>query len=480
MAEQEVDVAIIGAGTAGLVAYRKACEHTDNVALIDGGPLGTTCARVGCMPSKLLIAAAQAAHSSRSAALFGIHNRDTVIDGKAVLNRVRDERDRFVNSVLRALEKIPAEHKFNAFAHFEDDHTLQLSDKRKLRFKSAVIATGSRPVCPPILQSLNERLLTSDNLFDMANLPRSMAVFGPGIIGLELGQALSQLGVDIRMFGIGGGLGALQDPAVKAAAQACFEDSFYLDVDADIGSIEETSGGVNIDYDKRGHQVNETFDYVLAATGRQPNVEKLHLNNTSVKLNDQGLPIFDEFTMRCGESNVYIAGDINNDRPLLHEAADEGAIAGHNAAQTPTGIRARQRKVPLKIVFSHPQIAAVGWSLDEVKKQCGSRYAIGEVNFENQGRARVLGLNSGLLRVYGEQGSTLFLGAEMIGPKAEHIAHLLSWALQLRLTVRQILDLPFYHPVVEEGVRTALRDLSTKLKLGPQPMDERIALGPGG
>ncbi|VFS46611.1 dihydrolipoamide dehydrogenase [Budvicia aquatica] len=115
--------------------------------------------------------------------------------------------------------------------------------------------------------------------------------------------------------------------------------------------------------------------------------------------------------------------------------------------------------------------------LNQKFSACGC-FEIGKVSFENQGRSRVMLRNKGLLHVYGEQGTGRFLGAEMIGPGAEHIAHLLAWAHQQEMTVGQMLDMPFYHPVIEEGLRTALRDLESKLKLGHSEI-ERCQRCPG-
>jgi len=123
----DVDVAILGAGTAGMAAYREASKYTDRIALIDGGPLGTTCARVGCMPSKLLIAAADAADHMRHTDIFGVQSVSPKIDGKAVMKRVREERDRFVGFVQEAVLGFKKEHLIREYARFEDDHTLVLS-----------------------------------------------------------------------------------------------------------------------------------------------------------------------------------------------------------------------------------------------------------------------------------------------------------------------------------------------------------------
>lgn len=479
MKVHDVDVAILGAGTAGLGAYKAASKYTDRILLIDGGPLGTTCARVGCMPSKLLIAAADAAHQSRHSEIFGVFNARTTIDGKAVMGRVQRERDRFVHFVLKSIEGIPEARKIYAFGEFLDNHRLQLSNGDQVTTNTVVIATGSRPKIPPPLRNLKNRLLDTDTVFELKELPKKMAVFGPGVIGLELGQAFSRLGVDIKLFGASGSIAGLKDHALKEYALKIFAEEFYLDAKAEVELVEEVGDQVRIRFaDHQGKIVEELFDYVLAATGRAPNLDQLGLKKTRLSLNDRGAPDFDPFTTQCAESNIFIAGDVNGDRPLLHEAADEGRIAGENAAQFPV-VRTGLRRTPISIVFSDPQIASVGLNIEQVKLRCNQCYACGEVSFEDQGRSRVMAQNKGLLRVYGEHGTGLFLGAEMIGPRAEHIAHLLSWAAQQRMTVAQILDMPFYHPVVEEGLRTALRDLNAKLKIGPENVKDCMDTGPG-
>jgi dihydrolipoamide dehydrogenase len=466
MQKHSVDVAILGAGTAGLAAYRAAIAKTPNVVLIDGGPLGTTCARVGCMPSKLLIAAAEAAFHSRHSAVFGVQNLQTLVDGKAVMARVQAERDRFVGFVLRSMNEIPAEHKITAYAQFLDNHHLLLDNGDQIEAKSIVIATGSHPFIPAIFHGVGSRLLTNENLFDLPDLPKKMAVFGPGVIGLELGQALHRLGVDVKVFGVSGSFAVIKDPKIKDYALTQFSSEFYLDIHTKILSVTEHSEGVIIEHrNLQGDFVAESFEYLLVATGRRANVNKLALANTNLELNHSGIPIFNEFTLQCGNSNIFIAGDANHEKPLLHEAADEGKIAGNNAAVFPN-IKLHKRRAALGIVFTDPQIAQVGMNLDQVKHQHGSCFAVGEVSFEDQGRSRVMAVNKGLLRIYAEQGTGVFLGAEMMGPGAEHMGHLLSWAAQQKMTIAQMLEMPFYHPVIEEGIRTALRDANAKLRIG--------------
>ncbi|HZN23413.1 MAG TPA: FAD-dependent oxidoreductase, partial [Burkholderiales bacterium] len=220
-----VDVAVIGAGTAGLAAYRAAKNAGASVALIEGGPYGTTCARVGCMPSKLLIAAAEAVHHAELAPGFGVHLDGKLrIEGREVMARVRSERDRFVGFVVRDVELIPQADRVRGHARFENDHTLVIDDGTRITAKAIVIATGSRPTYPDSFKKVGDRLIVNDGVFDWSDLPKSVAVMGPGVIGLELGQALHRLGVRVAVLGRGGRVGPIADPEIRAYAIAALRE----------------------------------------------------------------------------------------------------------------------------------------------------------------------------------------------------------------------------------------------------------------
>ena len=463
--ELRTDVAIIGAGTAGLAAYRAVKAAGKRALLVEGGPYGTTCARVGCMPSKLLIAPAEAAHAVARFEGFGLELEGRVkVDGKAVMSRVRAERDRFVGFVTRGVDDIPDGDKVRGRARFVDDRTLVVDERMTVHAGSIVIATGSSPAYPAAWKMLGDRLITNDEIFELGQLPDRVAVFGPGVIGLELGQALHRLGVRVKIFGRGGGVGPLSDPDLLREAREIFGAEFYLDTDARAEVAREGDEVVVRYRALDGSAQIERFDYLLAATGRTANVEGLALARTTLATDQRGVPLFDRMTLRCGDSSIFIAGDVNNDVPLLHEAADEGRIAGENAARFPD-VSSRRRRALLSVVFSDPQIAIVGGGWARLRD---TPHVTGAVSFVNQGRARVMLRNQGLLHVYAETDTGVFLGAEMLGPEAEHIGHLLAWALQMKLTVAQMLEMPFYHPVIEEGLRTALRDAQAKRELAAQ------------
>ena len=459
----DVDVAIVGAGTAGLSAYKAAIKSGKgkSVVLIEGGPYGTTCARVGCMPSKLLIAAAEAAHGAQHMDPFGVHvDGEVRVNGKEVMDRVKRERDRFVGFVLDGVENIPAEHKLRGQARFVAPGVLEVDDHTRVTAKSVVIATGSSPSVPPPFKSLGDRLVVNDDVFEWHDLPKRVVVFGPGVIGLELGQALARLGVTVRVFGMSGSLAGITDLKVRQTAKKIFQQEFYLDPDARVLETKRVGDEVEVKYVKLDNsECVERFDYALVATGRRPNVAALDLAHANIEVDAQGLAAFDRQTLQVGDLPVFIAGDVNNDVPLLHEAADEGHIAGANAANYPN-VKPGKRTIGLGIVFTDPQIASVGVDPDKLEKDS---FVTGELDFTSQGRSRVMLKNKGLMHIYADIKTRRFVGAQMVGPACEHLAHLLAWSGEQGMTIDQMIDMPFYHPVIEEGLRTALRDTAAKL-----------------
>ncbi|MET0284344.1 MAG: dihydrolipoyl dehydrogenase [Polyangiales bacterium] len=458
----ETDVAVIGAGSAGLQASREVQRAGKRWLLIESGPYGTLCARSGCMPSKLLIAAADTARRVRRASLFGVNvaPEQIRIDRRAVMDRVRRERDRFVELNARETEALPADNRLHGTARFIGPGELDV-DGTRVKAKAIVIATGSTPVVPKELSRLGDALLTSDSLFDLEELPESMAVFGTGAIGLELGQALHQLGVRVTFYNPFDQLGPFTDPEIARRFRKVLAAEHDLALGAEITDVRVDANGVVLRHREStgGRQQERRFARVLAAVGRKPALDKLDLAKAGIELDEKGVPTCDPHTMRCGDSNIFMAGDCDGERPVLHEAVDDGALAGANAAGFPD-VQPHTRRTALNIGFTHPQLAMVGKTFKALEHQ---PFAVGEVSYEDQGRARVIGQNRGHLRVYADYESGKLIGAELFGPAAEHTAHLLAWSVQQELTIGDLLRLPYYHPTLEEGLRTALRDVAKRL-----------------
>ncbi|WP_428261775.1 dihydrolipoyl dehydrogenase [Haliangium sp.] len=458
-----VDVAILGAGTAGSHAASQVRRAGKRFVLINGGPMGTTCARVGCMPSKMLIQAADLLHERALFDELGIRGGDGLsADIPAVLRRVRWLRDELVEGTTNGIMRKVDESQFMAgYARFVAPDVVEV-EGRRVRAERFVIATGSRPVVPAAWRDFGERVFTTDELFEREDLPARIAVVGLGAIGLEMGQAMRRLGVEVTGFDALDHIGGLVDPAVDDVAQELIGREFpmYLGAPAE---IEEVAGGLRVSSGDRAVIV----DAVLASIGRRPNLDQLGLDAVGAPMDERGLPVIDPETMRVGDLPVYVAGDATGDLAIMHEAADEGRIAGHNVGHDQAAGASFCRKTPLAIVFTDPNIATVGARWDQLDPDAT---AVGEFDFSHQTRARVMGKARGRLRLYGERASGRLLGAAMCAPSGEHLAHLLAWSIQQQMTVSDVQKMPYYHPTLEEGLAAAIDALARQVARTPGPL----------
>jgi dihydrolipoamide dehydrogenase len=420
------------------------------------------------MPSKALIQVAEDFHRR------GIFERHGIEGGKALrlnvedaMEHVRDLRDTFVDRVeANSTSKMDAAHFIPQYARFLEPGLLELEDGRRIRAKSIIIATGSTPLVPEAWQSFGDRVLTSDSIFEQESLPAAIGVIGLGVIGLEIGQALSRMGVDVTGFDQLKTIGGAEDPEVSKVAVEALSKEFpiWLGQPAEVSL--ERNGMLRVSAGDKSVVVDKIF----VSLGRRPNLERLNLQALGVALDSRGMPHYNPTTMQVGNLPVFIAGDANGMRNLLHEAGDEGRIAGQNA--TAAQVLGFRRKTPLRITFCEPNICQVGTTWSRLNHE---QTAIGEVNFAPVGRALIMGKNKGLLRVYAERKSGRLLGAEMACVKGENLAHLLAWCIQQELTVGQLLQMPFYHPVIEEALQAALYDLYAKVEVkNPGPITELV------
>ena len=455
MVDLACDVAIIGAGTAGLAAERSARANGATTLLIDDRFAGTTCTTVGCMPSKLLIAAAESAHAVRRAGVFGVRVALPIVDGPAVMDRVRRERDAFVARVKESFEALPAGVAVRAFARFVGPNELMLDDGRRVKARAFVIATGSAPHIPSHFEAVRDRLLTNETLFDLPDLPKSVGVVGAGPLGLEMAQSLARLGVDVVVFEPGERIAGLADDPVEATLRAILEREFPIHTGVEL-SAEPGQDGVRLKWTK-GRDGERTFERLLISTGRPPKLRGLGLDRTGLALDDHGTPRFDPHSLRCGDSSIFIAGDADHDRPVLHEAAAEGAVAGWNAAAWPA-VHPEQRDVSLSIMFTDPPMAVIGTGAKSKEAKI-----VGCASYADQGRAKIMDRAAGLAHLYADPVDGRLIGACMVGPGVEHTAHLIAWMVQLRQTADDVLSLPFYHPTIEEGLKPALEEICDQL-----------------
>ena len=468
MEERKVDVAIIGSGSAGLYALGKVKPSGKSFVLINGGEAGTTCARVGCMPSKAIIQVAEDYHRRSIFGRYGIDGHQQMsLDTAEAMEHVQDLRDIFVDRVLSNSTDNMGEEFIEGYARFVGPNLLEVNDER-IHADKIIIATGSTPIIPEDWKMFGDRLLTTDDFFEQDDLPSSMAVIGLGVIGLELGQSLHRLGVDVVGIDMAESIGGLSDPEVNKAAIEIIGKEYPLWLGSAVEISETESGKLLV----TAGDNSATVDRILVAIGRTPNLESLNLEAAGIPVGDNGIPIYNPNTMQVAELPVFIAGDVDGERPLLHEAGDDGRIAGFNAVAEE--ITAFRRKTPLNIVFCDPNICHIGARFEELD---ADTTAIGQIAFAPVGRALIMGKNKGLLRVYADKQSGILLGCEMVAPKGENLAHLLNWAIEQQLTVGEVLQMPFYHPVIEEALQAALYDLYGKVETKNEtPVTELIPL----
>jgi len=468
--ERKVDVAIIGSGSAGLYSLSKVRPSGKSWVLINGGHTGTTCARVGCMPSKAVIQVAEDFYRRKVFNRYGVEGHDDLrIDQAEAMEYVQDLRDTFVDRVLsNSTDNMSDEQFIEGYAHFVEPNLLEIDNGQRIRADKIIIATGSAPIVPEPWKAFGDKVLTTDEFFEQETLPSSMAVIGLGVIGLEIGQSLHRLGVDVVGIDQLETIGGISDPDVASTAVDILGSEMPLWLghaaeitETDDGKLKITAG-----------ENTKTVEKILVAIGRRPNIDKLSIENAGIKLNDNGIPDYDLNTMQIGDTHLFLAGDANGDSQLLHEAGDEGRIAGFNA--TSDNIQAFKRKTPIFITFCDPNIVSVGARFADLDPDTT---AIGEIKMAPVGRALIMSKNKGIIRVYADKASGKLLGAEMIAAKGENLGHLLAWCIQQEMTVGQLLQLPFYHPVIEEALQAALYDLYSKVDAkNDTPITELIPL----
>lgn len=455
--EKIVDVAIIGAGTSGLNALGQIKKAGKSFVLINGGHWGTTCARVGCMPSKAMIQVAEDFHRKKVFARHGIYDaEDLYLDQEDSMEHVRDMRDTFVDRVLESsTDNMPDDVKLDGYARFVEPGVLQVGDVT-VKASRVIIATGTTPIVPAIWKVFGDKILTTDEVFEQESFPATMAVIGLGVIGLEIGQALSRKGVSVTGIEGSNTIASLSDPVARDVAIATLAREFYICLGHRAELSEE---GDKIKVTAGEHSI--LVDRVVVSIGRTPNLNNLGLDKLDLPLDAKGMPAYDENSMQIGDLAIYIAGDSNASRQILHEASDEGKIAGYNAAHnTSTKFK---RKTPLSITFCDPNISIIGQTWAELEGDVN--VVVGEMSLGPIGRALIMASNRGVMRIYAHKLTGKVLGAAIVSTRGEHIAHLLAWGISQNMSVHDMLQMPYYHPVIEEAMQACLYHVKSKLEI---------------
>ena len=296
MKDRQVDMVIIGAGSAGLNAMAQAREAGRSFVLINGGTAGTTCARIGCMPSKVMIHIAEEYYRRTHFGQYGIDGHDGLsLDLTEAMKHVQELRDGFVQGVVsRSTAKLADDVFVQDYARLIEPTLVEAAGQR-FRAKAVVIATGSTPILPAPWRPFGKRVITTDEVFELEDLPASMAIIGMGTIGLELGQSLSRMGVAISGFDQVERIAGITDPEVNRCAIELMSQEFPIHLGA-TATLSDADGKLRV----RAGEKEVLVDKVLSSIGRVPMVEGLNLEVLGLPLNARGVPPFDPHTMQVG------------------------------------------------------------------------------------------------------------------------------------------------------------------------------------
>lgn len=443
------DLIIIGGGTAGLSALHEGMSHTDNILLIHDGPTGTTCARTGCMPSKALIHAAHLYHDRGKMSDAGIKGTEGLSpDIPAILKQVQNKRNYFVDNMREKMSRYQA-HILNGRARLESPTKVRACG-RLLHAKNIIIATGSSPYVPDEFLELGDKVITTDNLFEQKDLPSRMGVIGLGPVGLEMAQALARLGIEVTAVSDNQHIGGIADKDISNKIVSLLKQDMavWMGVKPDIALAGDSLL-------LRGKDQNMVeVDKILVAAGRRPNLDSLGLKRIGVPMDSEGVPHFNRNTMQINGFPIFLAGDATDERAVLHEAIDEGTRAAQYALGDKNTYM--QRRVPLSIIFTHPNIAVVGDSSYALRR---NGVLVGEASFTDQGRATIENDNEGKIRISANEEDGMLRSCEMMAPDGEHLAHLMAFAIERRLTAAEMLEMPYYHPTIEEALKSAVQSI---------------------
>ena len=420
-----IDLAVIGGGTAGLVAAIGAANQGAKVVLIERARTGGDCLWSGCVPSKALIEAAAAAHTARSSDHLGVSAERVSIDLPAVMKHV--------HGAIATLEPHDSPERLRGLgievvhgdAWLTGPDQLQV-DGRTLRFRRAMVATGSEPVVPELPGLAAAAPLTNETLWDLTELPERLVVLGGGPIGCELGQAFARLGSQVTIVEMMERLLPREEPA---ASGLIAERLRREGVDVRLGTRavrvdEGHGGGHELVVDDGGGEVAVAFDQVLVSVGRRPRTHDLGLEAAEVELDRRGAVVVDD-RLRTSNPRIYAGGDVTLELPFTHAAAAHGATVVQNAL---FGLRASvdHERIPW-VTFTSPEVARVGPTADEARERHGSDVVVRTSQHAELDRAVTADDTDGFAQLIGDAKGRI-VGATVVGPRAgETIGEVVAW-----------------------------------------------------
>lgn len=449
------DVVVIGAGPGGYVAAIRAAQLGAKVAVVDGreGP-GGTCLNVGCIPTKALVYSAWLLDHLKKAEQFGVMASDVELDfGKAARNK-----NKVVEGLVRGvggLLKANGVDYLNGTAQFIDANTVSVNGD-SITFDKAIVATGSLPARPPIPGIDDSRCIDSTGMLALEEQPRRVLVLGGGVIGCEFASIYASFGSEVTVVEMLPALIAMEDAdAGKALEKELKRRKVTLQLGSKVEKLEGAASGVTAHYtDAKGNAGSVEADIVLVSTGRVPNVTGLNLEAAGVSYDPRaGIATNEE--MRTNVSHIYAVGDCAGKWQLAHTASREGEVAAENAMGHSALVD--YKAVP-RVVYTEPEIAAVGLTEAQAREQYGDDVRVGQFPFAANSRAQIYGDTTGFVKVIYEDRWHELLGVVMVGG---HVSDMISAgvvAIEAESTIETLAFSIQAHPTLAESIKEAALD----------------------
>lgn len=468
--EQHFDLVVVGGGSAGYAAARTARELGATIAIVDPGPLGGLCILQGCMPSKALLASADAAERVREAPRLGVNAGAPSADIPAIIARKRLLVDGFARYRRDQLETFPI---FSGPAAFADERTLVAGDQVLVGGKF-LIATGSVIARPEIAGLEDAGYLTSDDVLAAERLPESMLVLGGGYVASELGQYLHRVGVRTEILIRGPRLLSSEDADVAESLTAALRsEGVTITTGAQIERVERApGGGKTVVWRRDGVEHRSVADQIALFLGRVPAIADLHLERAGVRAHLMtGVEI--DANLRTSNPNIYAAGDVTGKYQLVHVAIAQGECAAKNAlTDTQTEFDYEPQKA--HTIFTEPQIAVAGKTERELA-QAGIAYLRASYSYADHGKAMTIGRTAGFVKMMAAPGDGRILGAAVVGAEGSELIHEIIVALHYNATVGEFMRIPHLHPTLAEIWTYPAEELAAAIAQAATPASSAAA-----
>lgn len=449
--ERDAQVLVLGGGPGGYAAAFRAADLGLDTVLVDAaGRLGGECLFRGCIPSKALLGVAALVGDAARAKEFGIEFTAPTIH----LDALRAWKDGVIDRLaggLEALCRARGVELVRGRAAFDEPRTVRVEEGGRIRFRHAVVATGSRPATLPGLQFESPRVMDSDAALTLPEVPSSLLVIGGGYIGLELGTVYAALGSEVTLVELTDGLlpGVDRD-LVAPVARRAGEIFKAVWVGTKVAGMTEEREGIEVRFDGGIEPARQTFARVLVAVGRRPNSDGLGLERTTVTVDERGFIVVDE-RRQTTDPRIYAIGDVAGEPMLAHKAMREGKVAAEAIAGRPSAFD--NRAVPA-VVFTDPEIAWCGLTEEEARRS-GQPVRVARFPWSASGRALTLARSEGLTKLVVDAERGLVLGAGIVGAHAGELIAEATLAVETAATAEDLAATIHAHPTLAETIMEA-------------------------